>query len=44
MLAAAQRSKATLLVTNDEKLLKHSPVAALDVRDALSWLHTQKTC
>lgn len=37
-LAAAQRSKTTLLVTSDEKLLRHCPVAALDVKDALAYV------
>lgn len=35
VIAAAMRAKADYLVTNDEKLLRHCPVAALDVADAL---------
>lgn len=38
IVAAAMRSKASLLVTNDEKLLRHCPVAALCAEDALKVL------
>lgn len=38
VIAAMVCSRADLLVTNDDKLLRHCPVAALDARDALSWL------
>lgn len=38
VLAAAQRSKATFLVTNDERLIKHAPVPALTAEDALAHL------
>ena len=36
VLAAAQRAKADLLVTNDEALLRHAPVVALSVNDFLT--------
>ena len=36
VLAAAQRAKADLLVTSDEALLRHAPVAALSVDDFLA--------
>ena len=36
VLAAAQRSKADFLVTSDEVLLRHAPVAALSVEDFLA--------
>lgn len=36
IIAAAMRARADCLVTNDERLLRHCPVAALDVADALS--------
>lgn len=36
--AAAQRAHADCLVTNDQNLLKHSPVAALSCTDALAYL------
>lgn len=36
VLAAAQRSKADYLVTSDEVLLRHAPVAALSVEDFLA--------
>lgn len=42
VLAAAQRAKATLVVTNDERLLRHSPVAALDVCDAIAFLESKR--
>ena len=38
MLAAAERSHADLLVTSDEQLLKHAPVAALGLGDAIAYL------
>lgn len=40
VVAAAQRAKADLLVTNDQLLLKHSPVATLCVTDALAYAET----
>lgn len=36
--AAAMRVQASLLVTNDEGLMRHSPVATLSVEDALKVL------
>lgn len=36
VLAAAQRAKADLLVTSDEALLRHAPVAVLSVDDFLA--------
>lgn len=36
VIAAAMRAKALCLVTNDEQLLRHCPVAALDVPDAIT--------
>ena len=38
VVAAAQRAKATYLVTSDETLIKHSPVATLTPTDALGML------
>lgn len=38
ILAAVQRVGSTTLVTNDEKLLRHCPVAALDVQDAIKYI------
>ena len=38
VVAAAQRADATYLVTNDELLIKHAPVAALTPSDALTLL------
>lgn len=38
VIAAAIRSNAGCLVTNDEALLRHAPVAALGVDDAIRWL------
>lgn len=38
VIAAARRSKAGCLVTNDERLLRHSPVAALSPADARALL------
>lgn len=40
VIAAAQRAKATYLVTNDETLIKHAPVATLTPDDALGMLQT----
>lgn len=37
-LAAASRANATLFVTEDEQLVKHSPIATLGVSDALRHL------
>lgn len=41
VVAAAKRANATYLVTNDETLIKHSPVAALTPRDALALLQAE---
>lgn len=38
VLAAAQRARAALLVSSDEELVRHAPVAALSVEDALALL------
>ena len=38
VIACAQRTKARLLVTNDEKLVKHSPVPTLTAHDAANML------
>lgn len=38
--AAARRAKADCLVTNDDALLRHAPVAALSVDDALALMET----
>lgn len=38
VVAAAQRARAGCLVTNDQNLLKHSPVAVLSCTDALAYL------
>lgn len=38
VVAAAQRANATYLVTNDETLIKHAPVATLTPGDALALL------
>lgn len=40
VIAAAQRANADLLVTNDEHLVRHSPVAALTCDDAVKYLHS----
>ena len=40
VLAAAERACANLLVTSDEQLLKHAPVAALGPADAIAYLET----
>lgn len=42
ILAAARRAGADLLVTSDEQLLRHAPVAALDVPDALAYLDSRQ--
>ena len=36
VLAAAQRAKADVLVTNDEALVRHAPLAALSINDFLA--------
>ena len=38
IIAAAMRMKADLLVTSDQILLKHAPIAALSPQDAIHWL------
>lgn len=38
VIAAAMRMKADLLVTSDQALLKHAPIAALTPQDAIPWL------
>jgi predicted nucleic acid-binding protein len=40
IIAAAIRSQADLLVTNDAKLCSHAPVAAMSVEDAKNYLAT----
>ena len=40
IIAAAMRSKADLLVTNDAKLCSHAPVAAMSAEDAKNYLAT----
>ncbi len=40
VIAAAVRSKADLLVTEDKKLAANAPVATADVAKALEWLET----
>lgn len=40
VLSAADRAKADLFVTNDEQLLHHAPVAALDASDAVAYLQS----
>ena len=42
VIAAAIRAQAKALVTNDEKLICHCPVAALCVSDATAYLQTLK--
>lgn len=42
VIAAALRARPTLLVTNNEQLLRHSPVAALDTRDAIAYLESRR--
>lgn len=41
IIAVALRAKADYLVTNDEDLLRHCPVAALDARDMVALLQTE---
>lgn len=41
IIVAALRAKADYLVTNDEGLLRHCPVAALDARDMVALLETE---
>ncbi|WP_080800011.1 type II toxin-antitoxin system VapC family toxin [Arabiibacter massiliensis] len=41
IVAAAERASATYLITNDEALIKHSPVAALTPSDALALLQAK---
>ena len=41
IVAAAQRAQADLLVTSDERLLRHCPVAALDIPDAIAALRVR---
>ena len=41
VIAAAQRASATYLITSDEVLIKHSPVAALTPSDALALLQAE---
>ena len=43
VVAAAQRADATYLVTNDEALIKHAPVAALAPADALALLKATRS-
>ena len=38
IVAAAKRAKATALITNDDALIRHCPIAALSVSDATSYL------
>ena len=38
VLAAATRAEVDLIVTNDDALLRHSPIAALSSSDALALL------
>ena len=40
VLAAARRARVDCLVTNDDALLRHAPVAALSVDDALALMET----
>lgn len=40
VVAAARRAKADYLVTNDERLLRHSPVAAISPRDMFALLRS----
>lgn len=42
IVAAAQRSSATYLITSDELLIKHAPVAALTPGDALKLLQAMQ--
>lgn len=38
VIAAAMRMKADLLVTSDQTLIKHAPIAALTPQNAIHWL------
>ena len=40
VLSAADRARADLLVTNDDQLLRHAPVAAMGVADAIAYLES----
>ena len=40
VVAAAKRANATYLITNDDSLIKHSPVATLTPSDALALLQS----
>lgn len=42
VIAAAMRSKADYLVTNDEALLRHCPVASADISDAIKFIEIAK--
>lgn len=42
IVTAAQRAKADYLVTNDEKLLRHCPVASADVIDAITFINANR--
>ena len=41
IIAAAMRMKADLLVTSDQALIKHAPIAALTPQDAIHWLESK---
>ena len=41
VVACAQRTKARLLVTNDEKIIRHSPVATMTAEDAAALLASE---
>lgn len=43
VLAAAERTHADLVVTNDEELLKHAPVAAITPQDLVALLEAFST-
>lgn len=40
IIAAAMRMRADLLVTSDQALIKHAPIAALTPQDAIYWLES----
>ena len=42
IIAAAIRMKADLLVTSDQALIKHAPIAALTPQDATHWLESRE--
>ena len=42
IIAAAMRMKADLLVTSDQALIKHAPIAALTPQDATHWLESRE--